>query len=75
MVVGGSYADRNWYKTLTRVPTVIIQLDEKALVGAGMSLLWVPKDPRAAPIYAYKGKGYSLMNVMDSKVGGEMTAR
>ncbi|KAJ0807994.1 hypothetical protein HanLR1_Chr00c0866g0778101 [Helianthus annuus] len=29
----------------------------------------------AAPIYAYKGKGYNVMNVLDPEVGGEITAR
>ncbi|MFS8029701.1 hypothetical protein Hanom_Chr17g01525381 [Helianthus anomalus] len=28
MLVGGAYADRDLYKTLTRVPTAIIQLEE-----------------------------------------------
>ncbi|KAJ0770624.1 hypothetical protein HanPI659440_Chr07g0259811 [Helianthus annuus] len=50
VVLVGSYADREWYKTLTKLPTPIIQLEEKALVAAGMSLLWVPRDPRAAPV-------------------------
>ncbi|KAF5760364.1 hypothetical protein HanXRQr2_Chr16g0752661 [Helianthus annuus] len=96
-VIGGSYADRDWYKTLTRVPTAIVQLEEKALVAAGMSMMWDPRDPRAAPIYALRSKGtfccwffffqgpnclpvfvlvgYSLMNVLDLEVGGEMTTR
>ncbi|MFS7972982.1 hypothetical protein Hanom_Chr09g00851221 [Helianthus anomalus] len=72
-VIGGSYADQDWYKTLTRVPTAIVQLEEKDLFAAGMSTVWVPKDPRAAPVYAFRGKGYSLMNVLDPKVGCEMT--
>ncbi|MFS7953641.1 hypothetical protein Hanom_Chr07g00621051 [Helianthus anomalus] len=46
------FTDLEWYKTLTRNPTPIIQLEEKALVAAG--------------------KGYSLMNVFDPKVAGEM---
>ncbi|KAJ0630733.1 hypothetical protein HanOQP8_Chr17g0641741 [Helianthus annuus] len=75
MLVGGTYADRDWYKALTRVPTAIIQLEENALVGAGMSLMWVPRDPRVAPICAYKVKGYRLMYILDPEVGGEMTAR
>ncbi|KAJ0809836.1 hypothetical protein HanPI659440_Chr01g0019831 [Helianthus annuus] len=38
-----------------------------------MSLMWLPRDPRTYPVYAYKGKaGYSLMNVFDPKVAGEM---
>ncbi|MFS7921329.1 hypothetical protein Hanom_Chr03g00235521 [Helianthus anomalus] len=97
VAVVGSYANEEWYKTLTRRPTPIIQLEEKDLVVAGMSLMWVPREPRAYPVYAYKGKGticllfyvlflspslfvtrfcfsegYSLMNVFDPKVGGEV---
>ncbi|KAF5773757.1 hypothetical protein HanRHA438_Chr13g0602941 [Helianthus annuus] len=73
VAVSISFPDEEWYKTLTRRPTPIIQLEEKALVAADMSLLWVPRDPRAYPVYAYKGKGgYSLMNVLDPKVAGEM---
>ncbi|KAJ0713897.1 hypothetical protein HanPI659440_Chr13g0483531 [Helianthus annuus] len=73
MAVSISFTDEEWYKTLTRRPTPIIQLEEKALVAADMSLLWVPRDPRAYPVYAYKGKaGYSLINVFDPKVAGEM---
>ncbi|MFS7998323.1 hypothetical protein Hanom_Chr12g01152381 [Helianthus anomalus] len=72
VTVSVSFADQEWYKTLTRRPTLIIQLEEKALVAAGMSLLWVPREPRAFPVYAYKGKGYSLMNVFDPKVAGEI---
>ncbi|MFS7937897.1 hypothetical protein Hanom_Chr05g00433141 [Helianthus anomalus] len=65
-VLVGAYHDREWYKTLTHVPTPIIQLEEKAPVAAWISIMWVPKDPRAAPVYAFKGKvGYSLMNVLD----------
>ncbi|MFS7999140.1 hypothetical protein Hanom_Chr12g01162501 [Helianthus anomalus] len=37
-----------------------------------MSLFWVPRDPRAYPVYPHKGKGYSLMNVFDPKVAGGM---
>ncbi|KAJ0699624.1 hypothetical protein HanOQP8_Chr10g0358001 [Helianthus annuus] len=72
VVVAGSYAYKEWYKTVTRRPTPIIQLEEKALVSAGMSLMWVPREPTAFPVYAYKGKGYSLINVFDLKVGGEI---
>ncbi|KAJ0743163.1 hypothetical protein HanPI659440_Chr10g0372671 [Helianthus annuus] len=72
VVVAASYADKEWYKTVTRRPTPIIQLEEKALVAAGMSLMWVPREPTAFPVYACKGKGYSLMNVFDLKVGGEI---
>ncbi|MFS7946117.1 hypothetical protein Hanom_Chr06g00532271 [Helianthus anomalus] len=45
---------------------------KRALVAAGMSMLWVPQNPRAYPVYGYRGKGYNLMNVFDSNVGGAM---
>ncbi|KAJ0754037.1 hypothetical protein HanPI659440_Chr09g0342491 [Helianthus annuus] len=42
-----------------------------ALVGAGMSMLCIPKNPKGIPIYGYQGKvGYSLLNVLDTKAGG-----
>ncbi|KAJ0539425.1 hypothetical protein HanHA300_Chr08g0286121 [Helianthus annuus] len=48
-------------------------LEEMALVGAGMSLRWFPKNPLGVPVYGYKGKlGYSLLNVLDPKAGGAM---
>ncbi|MFS8018565.1 hypothetical protein Hanom_Chr15g01393501 [Helianthus anomalus] len=75
VAVSIAFGDEEWYKTLVRRPTPIIQLDEKALVAAGMSLLWVPRDPKAYPVYAHKGKArYSLMNVFDPKVSGGMVA-
>ncbi|MFS7999970.1 hypothetical protein Hanom_Chr12g01172891 [Helianthus anomalus] len=44
-----------------------------AFVGAGMSMLWVPKNPRGVPVYGYDGKvGYSLLNVLDPKAAGAM---
>ncbi|KAJ0861196.1 hypothetical protein HanPSC8_Chr12g0503991 [Helianthus annuus] len=44
-----------------------------ALVGAGMSLLWVPKHPLGQPAYSHKGKfGYSLLNALDPKSAGAM---
>ncbi|KAJ0622339.1 hypothetical protein HanIR_Chr01g0018891 [Helianthus annuus] len=44
-----------------------------ALVGAGMSLLWVPKNPLGVPVYGYQGKfGYSLIYVLDPKAAGAM---
>ncbi|KAJ0523241.1 hypothetical protein HanIR_Chr10g0491591 [Helianthus annuus] len=44
-----------------------------ALVGAGMSLLWVPKHPLGQPVYSHQGKfGYSLINVLDPKAAGAM---
>ncbi|KAJ0694513.1 hypothetical protein HanPI659440_Chr15g0609651 [Helianthus annuus] len=67
-----AFTDEEWYKTLTRKATPMIQLEERALVAAGMSMLWVPQNPRAYPVYAHKGRGYSLMNVFDPKVAGGM---
>ncbi|KAJ0882675.1 hypothetical protein HanPSC8_Chr10g0412431 [Helianthus annuus] len=52
-----AYADEAWYKTLTRTSAAMLQLDEKALVAAGMSMLWAPTNPRPGPIYGYKNKG------------------
>ncbi|KAM0041324.1 hypothetical protein Hdeb2414_s0011g00365011 [Helianthus debilis subsp. tardiflorus] len=44
-----------------------------ALVGAGMSMLWVPKHPLGQPVYSHKGKfGYSLLNALDPKAAGAM---
>ncbi|MFS7997008.1 hypothetical protein Hanom_Chr12g01136661 [Helianthus anomalus] len=60
------FVEKEWYKTLTRKATSISQVEERVLVGAGMSMLWVPKNPRGVPVYSYQGKvGYSLMNVLD----------
>ncbi|KAJ0750088.1 hypothetical protein HanLR1_Chr05g0177881 [Helianthus annuus] len=70
-----SFVDDQWYKTLTVLPTPILQLDEAAMVVAGMSMLWAPKNPRHAPSYGYKGKSYCLLNALDVKVGREMTVR
>ncbi|MFS7978181.1 hypothetical protein Hanom_Chr10g00912561 [Helianthus anomalus] len=39
-----------------------------ALLGAGMSMLWIPKDPFGVRVYV----GYSLLNVLDPKAGGAM---
>ncbi|KAM0006228.1 hypothetical protein Hdeb2414_s0179g00825091 [Helianthus debilis subsp. tardiflorus] len=67
-----SYIDHDLYPTLTQKVTSIIHGEERALVAAGMSMLWVPQNPRAYPVYGFKGKGYSLLNVFDPKVGGAM---
>ncbi|KAJ0725437.1 hypothetical protein HanPI659440_Chr12g0458711 [Helianthus annuus] len=72
VAVSIAFADEDWYKTLSRRATPMIQLEERAIVAAGMSMLWVPRDPRAYPVYAHKGKGYSLVNVFDPKVAGGM---
>ncbi|KAJ0742176.1 hypothetical protein HanPI659440_Chr10g0361201 [Helianthus annuus] len=67
------YAAQEWYGKITAKPTAISQLDEMALVGAGMSLLWVPKHPLGQPAYSHKGKfGYSLLNALDPKSAGAM---
>ncbi|KAJ0719512.1 hypothetical protein HanLR1_Chr08g0282581 [Helianthus annuus] len=68
-----SYTDQDWYTTLTRKVTPIIQLEERALVAAGMSMLWTPQNPRAFPVYMYKGKaGYNIMIIFYPNVGGVM---
>ncbi|KAJ0798000.1 hypothetical protein HanPI659440_Chr04g0180091 [Helianthus annuus] len=66
-----NYGDQDWFKKITAKPTAISQLDEMALVGAGMSLLWVPKHLLGQPAYSHKGKfGYSLLNALDPKSAG-----
>ncbi|MFS7954999.1 hypothetical protein Hanom_Chr07g00637271 [Helianthus anomalus] len=67
-----SYTNQDWYTTLTRKVAPIIQLEVRALVAAGMSMLWVPQNPKAYPVYGYKGKGYSLLNVLNPNVCGVM---
>ncbi|KAJ0746190.1 hypothetical protein HanOQP8_Chr05g0174661 [Helianthus annuus] len=52
-----SYAEEQWYKTLIKNPTQMLQLDEKALVTTSMSMMWAPSNPSVAPIYGYKNKG------------------
>ncbi|KAJ0571506.1 hypothetical protein HanHA300_Chr05g0190961 [Helianthus annuus] len=67
------FAAQDWYRKITAKATAISQLDEMALVGAGMSLLWVPKHPLGQPAYSHKGKfGYSLLNALDPKSAGAM---
>ncbi|KAJ0716077.1 hypothetical protein HanPI659440_Chr13g0508701 [Helianthus annuus] len=66
-------AEQEWYEVLTRKVTSITQLEERALVAAGMSMLWAPQNPRGVPVYGYQWKaGYSLMNVLDPQAGGAM---
>ncbi|MFS7961399.1 hypothetical protein Hanom_Chr08g00714541 [Helianthus anomalus] len=68
-----SYTKQDWYTTLTRKVTLTVQLEERALVAAGMSMLWAPQNPKGFPDYGYKGKeGYSLMNIFYPKAGGAM---
>ncbi|KAM0020769.1 hypothetical protein Hdeb2414_s0025g00670731 [Helianthus debilis subsp. tardiflorus] len=67
------FAAQEWYRKITAKATAISQLDEMALVGAGMSMLWVPKHPLGQPVYSHKGKfGYSLLNALDAKAAGAM---
>ncbi|KAJ0766452.1 hypothetical protein HanPSC8_Chr03g0084071 [Helianthus annuus] len=66
------FAEQEWYKVFTRKVTSIAQLKERALVAAGMNMLWAPQNPTGVPIYGYQGKGYSLLNVLDPKAGGAM---
>ncbi|KAJ0880698.1 hypothetical protein HanRHA438_Chr10g0466171 [Helianthus annuus] len=67
------YGAQDWFKRITQKATAISQLEEMDLVGAGMSLLWVPKNPLGQPVYSYQGKfGYSLLNVLDPKATGAM---
>ncbi|MFS7937188.1 hypothetical protein Hanom_Chr05g00424701 [Helianthus anomalus] len=68
-----NFVEQEWYKTLTRKATSISQAEERALVAASMSMMWVLKNPRGVPVYGYQGKvGYSLLNVLDPKAGGAM---
>ncbi|KAJ0502635.1 hypothetical protein HanHA300_Chr11g0415151 [Helianthus annuus] len=68
-----NFVDQEWYKTLTQKATNISQLEERALVGAGMSMLWAPQNPKGIPVYGYQGKvGYGLLNVLDPKAAGAM---
>ncbi|KAJ0792536.1 hypothetical protein HanOQP8_Chr01g0019101 [Helianthus annuus] len=48
-----NFVEQDWYKTLIRKATPISQLEERALVGADMSMLWIPKNPRGISIYGY----------------------
>ncbi|KAM0002482.1 hypothetical protein Hdeb2414_s0008g00275161 [Helianthus debilis subsp. tardiflorus] len=68
-----SYTEQDLYTTLTRKVTPIVQLEERALVVAGMNMLWAPKNPRGFPFYEYKREiWYSLMNIFDPEAGGAM---
>ncbi|MFS7976206.1 hypothetical protein Hanom_Chr10g00889711 [Helianthus anomalus] len=68
-----NFADQEWYKVLTQKVTSISQLEERALVGAGMSMLLATQNPRGILVYGYQGQvGYSLLNVLDPKVASAM---
>ncbi|KAL9998017.1 hypothetical protein Hdeb2414_s0583g00919461 [Helianthus debilis subsp. tardiflorus] len=66
------FTEQEWYIVLTRKVTSIIQFEERALVAAGMSMLWAPQNPRGFPVYRYRGKGYSMTNIFDHNAGGAM---
>ncbi|KAM0065706.1 hypothetical protein Hdeb2414_s0003g00117711 [Helianthus debilis subsp. tardiflorus] len=67
------FSQQEWYRKVTHKVTSISQIEEMALVGAGMSMLWVPKHPLGVPVYGYQGRlGYSLLNVLDPRAGGAM---
>ncbi|XP_022006810.2 zinc finger BED domain-containing protein RICESLEEPER 2-like [Helianthus annuus] len=57
------YGAQDWFKRITQKATAISQLDEMALVGAGMSLLWVPKNPLGQSVYSYQGKSLEFKKV------------
>ncbi|KAF5756352.1 hypothetical protein HanXRQr2_Chr17g0813621 [Helianthus annuus] len=68
-----NFVAQEWYGRITAKATAISQLDEMALVGAGMSMLWVPKHSLGQPVYSHKGRfGYSLLNALDPKAAGAM---
>ncbi|KAF5768063.1 hypothetical protein HanRHA438_Chr14g0642951 [Helianthus annuus] len=54
--VSVSYTEQDWYTTLTQKVDPIIQLEERALVAAGMSMLWAPQNPRVFQFMDTKGK-------------------
>ncbi|KAM0029527.1 hypothetical protein Hdeb2414_s0018g00527141 [Helianthus debilis subsp. tardiflorus] len=61
--VSVDFTEQDWHKVLTRKVTPIIQLEERALVAARMSMLWAPQNPRGFPIYGYQGKGIIIINI------------
>ncbi|MFS7903429.1 hypothetical protein Hanom_Chr01g00023921 [Helianthus anomalus] len=60
------FTKQEWYTVLTRKVTSIIQLKERALVAAGMSM-WAPQIPRGFPVYGYKGKGTAICLLLSYK--------
>ncbi|MFS7946029.1 hypothetical protein Hanom_Chr06g00531211 [Helianthus anomalus] len=55
-----------------KIGILLLLWRKRALVAAGMSMLWAPQNSRAYPVYGYRGKGYRLMNLFDPNVGGAM---
>ncbi|MFS7966185.1 hypothetical protein Hanom_Chr09g00770881 [Helianthus anomalus] len=54
------FTEQEWYTVLTQKVTPIIQFEERALVAAGMSMLWAPQNLRDFPGYGYRGKGTTI---------------
>ncbi|MFS7962634.1 hypothetical protein Hanom_Chr08g00728941 [Helianthus anomalus] len=52
--VSVDFTEQDWYTTLTRKVTPIIQLEERALVAAWMSMLWAPQNPRGVLVYVWQ---------------------
>ncbi|KAF5758972.1 hypothetical protein HanXRQr2_Chr16g0735591 [Helianthus annuus] len=61
MNVSLDFVEQEWYKVLTRKVTSIAQLDEWALVAAGISMLWAPQNPRGVLSMGTKGKVLLLL--------------
>ncbi|KAJ0618302.1 hypothetical protein HanPSC8_Chr02g0057501 [Helianthus annuus] len=70
-----AYVDEQWYKTLIARPTPMLQLEEAALVAAGMIMLWVSTNPMGAPVCGNYFAAYGLMIALKLKVGGMMVTR
>ncbi|KAJ0615957.1 hypothetical protein HanRHA438_Chr02g0084141 [Helianthus annuus] len=60
--VSADFTEQEWYKVLTRKVASIAQLEERALVAVGMSMLWAPQNPRGFPVYGYQGKGITVID-------------
>ncbi|MFS7925712.1 hypothetical protein Hanom_Chr04g00288281 [Helianthus anomalus] len=59
--VSVDFVGQEGYMVLTPKATSISQLEERALVGAGMSMLWVPKNPMGILVYGYQGKRLGIV--------------
>ncbi|KAJ0524678.1 hypothetical protein HanHA300_Chr09g0303281 [Helianthus annuus] len=58
------FTEQDWYTTLTWKVTPIVQMEERALVVAGMSILWAPQNPRGFRFMDTKGKVLFLPNLL-----------
>ncbi|MFS7955296.1 hypothetical protein Hanom_Chr07g00640991 [Helianthus anomalus] len=54
--VSVDFVEQEWYKVLTRKVAPIIQLEERALVAVGMSMLWAPQTLEVSRFMDTKGK-------------------